>query len=40
MDAAAPLELPADTALDAEGAARFADEIGTRRLAERLRELA
>jgi 5'-3' exonuclease len=36
MDRHAPLELPADAALDAAGGARFAREIGANRLAERL----
>jgi DNA polymerase-1 len=36
MDSAAPVELPADTELDAAGGAAFAREIGAYRLAERL----
>jgi hypothetical protein len=36
MDSTAPVELPADTELDATGGAAFAREIGAYRLAERL----
>jgi DNA polymerase-1 len=39
MDSAAPVELPADTVLDAAGGAAFAREIGAYRLAERLEAL-
>lgn len=39
MDSSAPVELPADTGLDAAGGAAFAREIGAYRLAERLQAL-